>query len=78
MGAKKVMLSLSKYDPFEPFVYPGVDPEKGEFLKRVEILGRNPVTVDVPIAYNDPPGTYELTVTDLFTQKTTTQTWRVQ
>jgi hypothetical protein len=62
----------------EPFVYPGVDPEKGEFLKRVEILGREPVTVDVPIAYNDPPGIYELTVTNLFTQKTVTRTWLVQ
>jgi beta-galactosidase len=67
-----------KAAPADDFVYPGVDSEKGEFLKRVEILGREPVTVDVPIAYNDPPGTYELTVKDLFTQKTVTRTWRVQ
>jgi hypothetical protein len=61
-----------------PIVYPGIDPERGEFLKHVVILGREPVTVDVPIAFNDPTGTYELTVTDLFTQKTLTQTWSVQ
>ena len=78
MAAKDVMLNLSNHDPFETFVYPGVDPEKREFLKRVEILGRKAVTVDVPIAYNDPLGTYELTVTDLFTQKTVSRTWTVQ
>lgn len=61
----------------DDFVYPGVDPEKGEFLKRVVIIGRESVTVDVPVAFNDPTGVYELTVTDLFTQKTVTRTWRV-
>jgi len=57
---------------------PAWTPKRGEFFKRVEILDPKPVTVDVPVAYNDPPLIYELTVTDLFTRKTVTRTWRVQ
>jgi hypothetical protein len=50
-------LRQAQGDNQTPFVYPGVAPQKGEFLKRVEILGRNLVTVDVSIACNDPLGT---------------------
>lgn len=76
--AAKAATTSEKEGGTAPIVYPGVDPEKGEFLKRVVIIGRKPVTVDVPIAFNDPTGTYELAITDLFTQKTVTQTWQVQ
>ena len=35
--------------------------------KRVVIASREPVTVDLPIAFNDPPGDYEIIVTDSLT-----------
>jgi hypothetical protein len=46
--------------------------EKRDLLKRVILVGQKPVTVDIPIAFNDPPGDYEVDVTELFTNKTTT------
>jgi len=61
-----------------PIVYPGVNPEKGEFLKRAVIIGRKPVTVDLPIAFNDPTGNYKIIVTDLFTQKSVIKNLTVQ
>ena len=35
------------------------------------VLADQPVTVPIPIAFNDPVGTYKLTVTDVITQKRT-------
>ena len=62
--------------------YPAVDgadhQEKRELLKRVILVGKEPVTVDLPIAFNDSPGDYEISVTELFTNKTVTQKLTVQ
>jgi hypothetical protein len=52
--------------------------EKREFLKRVVLVGKEPVTVDIPIAFNDPPGDYEISVTELFSNKTVTKKLNVQ
>jgi len=52
--------------------------EKRELLKRVIVIGREPVTIDIPIAFNDPSGDYEISVTELFTNKTVTQKLTVQ
>ena len=60
------------------FVYPGVDPEKGELLKRVVLVGKKATTVDLPIAFNDPPGDYEVSVTELLTNKTVTKKLTIQ
>ena len=42
------------------------------------IVGSETVAADLPIAFNDPSGTYGLIVTTLFTQKTVTRNWKVQ
>jgi len=41
-------------------------------------VGKEPVTIDLPIAFNDPPGDYEISVTELFTNKTVTNKLTVQ
>ena len=41
-------------------------------------MGKEPVTVDLPIAFNDPPGDYEIAITELFTNRTVTEKWTVQ
>jgi hypothetical protein len=52
--------------------------EKQEFLKRVVLVGKKFVSVDLPIAFNDPPGDYEISVTEPFTNKTVTKKLTVQ
>jgi hypothetical protein len=62
--------------------YPAVNgtdhQEKRELLKRVIVIGREPVTIDIPIAFNDPPGDYEISITELFTNKTVTKKLIIQ
>jgi hypothetical protein len=41
--------------------------------KGAVIMGKKSVTLDIPIAFNDPPGDYEISVTELFTNKTITK-----
>jgi hypothetical protein len=54
--------------------YPSVnisqDQDKRYLLRRVVVAGNDPITIDIPIAFNDPPGNYEIFVTELFTNKT--------
>jgi hypothetical protein len=43
-----------------------------EWYDQTCVVDAEPVTIDLPVAFNDPEGTYEITVTDLVTNKTVT------
>jgi hypothetical protein len=43
--------------------------DKQAFLKRV-VVSRDPITIDIPVAFNDPIGVYDISITELFTNKT--------
>ena len=53
-----------------PLVNGVVNQEKREFMKRVIVGGKEAATIDLPIAFNDPTGDYEISVKELFTNKT--------
>ncbi len=46
-----------------------------EWYDGVFLAGKSPADVELPVAYNDPPGKYDVTVTDLFTDKGVTRTF---
>lgn len=52
--------------------------EERDLLKRVVLVGNDPITIDFPIAFNDPMGDYEISATELFTNKTVTEKWTVR
>jgi hypothetical protein len=49
-----------------------------DWLDRNLIVGQEPATFRLPLAYNDPTGPYEIQATDLFTGKTTTAALHVR
>lgn len=48
-----------------------------DWLNRNLIVGREPVAFDIPVAFNDPVGEYEISAIDLFTNQPTTVTLTV-
>jgi len=62
--------------------YPGVNGsqnhEERDLLRQVIIVGSEPATVDLPIAFNDPTGIYEISATELFTNHTVTKKFSVK
>lgn len=48
-----------------------------DWLDRNIIVGREPVAFDIPVAFNDPVGEYEISAIDLFTNEPTTVTLSV-
>ncbi|MDP7348273.1 MAG: beta-galactosidase trimerization domain-containing protein, partial [Phycisphaeraceae bacterium] len=48
----------------------GIGPDAVEGWSQVVLAGAKPVTVEIPVAFNDPPGTYRITVTDVITRDT--------
>ena len=45
------------------------DGAPADYWEQVVIVGREPKEIALPVAYNDPPGIYNLTVRDLFDRK---------
>ena len=70
-------MGLRAGDFFPRQGYPSINgasnDEKPNLLNRVVVAGRAPITVDLPIAHNDPVGEYELLATELYTGKTVTK-----
>ena len=48
------------------------DGQAAEWWEQVVIVGREPVQVVLPVAYNDPRGRWQISVLDLYTDKPTT------
>jgi len=48
----------------------GPDGDAVEGWSQVVLAGAKPVTVEIPVAFNDPPGTYRITITDVITRDT--------
>ena len=46
------------------------DGKSAEWLDRVILVGRESVEVAIPIAHNDPTGTWSISAIDLYTEKT--------
>ena len=50
------------------------DGKPAEWLDSTQIVGAEPVTIQLPFAYNDAPGTWKITATDLIGNQTTAAT----
>ncbi len=49
-----------------------------DWVDPVVVVDRKGASVDVPVAFNDPPGTWTVNVTDLYTSKTTSAQFNVK
>jgi len=61
-----------------PWTQGWLEGERREMMKRVVVVGREPVAVDLPVAFNDPKGEYEISAKELFSQRTVTARLRVE
>jgi hypothetical protein len=61
-----------------PWVAGGRDNKKLELSKSVVVIGDEPAAVEIPIAFNDPTGDYEFSVTELFSHETITKELTIQ
>ena len=43
-----------------------------DWLDQNIVVGREPRQIEIPVAYNDPPGEYEIRAVDLFTNESVT------
>lgn len=54
------------------------DGSSADWIDRVVVADRKGATVDVPVAFNDPKGTWTVSATDLYTNKTTSTQFSVK
>ena len=52
--------------------------QPADWLDRVLLAGEEGVDIELPLAHNDPVGTWTLQATELFTEQTATAQWQVE